>query len=91
MKQLNKVVNDTINFIEPKMTFIELKIYDLYQGDAQFRWPNTSMRGVCKLLAPTVYRQLKTLKDAITINFVQRWRPSSSQLTIYCLICLIIL
>ena len=31
MKLLNKVINDAINFIKPKMTFIELKIYDLYR------------------------------------------------------------
>ena len=36
MKQLDKVINDTINFIKPKRTFFESKIYDLYQGDALF-------------------------------------------------------
>ena len=34
MKQLDKVVNDTINFIDSKMAFLELKIYDVYQEDA---------------------------------------------------------
>ena len=26
--------NNTINLIKPKITFLELKNYDLYQGDA---------------------------------------------------------
>ena len=34
MKQLEKVINDTLNLITPQMTFIELNIYDLYQRDA---------------------------------------------------------
>ena len=29
MKQLDMVLNDKIDFTEPKMTFIELKMYDL--------------------------------------------------------------
>ena len=32
MKQLANVINDTIIFIKPKITFLELKIYDLYLG-----------------------------------------------------------
>ena len=85
-----KVVNDTINFIEPKLTFIESKITnctkEMHSLDGQILlWQ------VYVNFWPQLYIVSWSQKDATTKDFVQRWRPSGSQLTIYCLICLIIL